>query len=123
MAVAVGGALGSVTRHGVTVAASSLPGGSSAAGTLIVNILGCAAIGALGEFSLHSEALPHRWVLALRVGFLGGLTTVSSFAAASVGLWSMGRLAAATAYVLANLVIGLAALLVAAWLVRVGISG
>lgn len=122
LTVAIGGALGSVARYLITLTATIVPGGSSACGTTIANVVGCAAIGALGEFCLHSEALPWRLVLAIRVGFLGGLTTFSTFAAESVAFASAGRAAAATTYLFANLVIGIVVLVLAAWCVRASLS-
>ena len=120
--VAIGGAFGSVARYLITVAAIAIPGGSGALGTTVANILGCAAIGALGEYCLISETMPLRWVLAIRVGFLGSLTTFSTFASDSIGLAASDRLAGATGYMLANLVIGFVALLLAASLVRAGMT-
>lgn len=122
VAVAIGGAAGAIIRHLITVAAIAVPGGSGAVGTTLANILGCAAIGALGEYCLISEAVNYRVVLALRVGFLGSLTTFSTFAADSIGLAAMGRLSTAAGYMLANLVIGFGALIIAASLVRAGMS-
>lgn len=121
--VAIGGAFGSVTRYLITVAAAAIPGGSGAIGTTVVNILGCAAIGALGQYCLLSDSIPHRWVLAIQVGFLGSLTTFSTFASESIGLASEGRAAATTGYLVANLVIGFAVLYFAAAWVRAEMTG
>ncbi len=121
-AVAVGGAFGAVARHLITVAAIAIPGGSGAIGTTVANVLGCAAIGALGEYCLISEAVHYRVVLAIRVGFLGSLTTFSTFASDTIGLAALGRHMSAAGFLLVNLVVGFAALIVAAALVRIGMS-
>jgi fluoride exporter len=123
LTVAVGGAFGAVARHLITVASAAIPGGSGAIGTTVANILGCAAVGALGEYCLINESFPHRWVLAIRVGFIGSLTTFSTFASESIDLAGSGRVSGAAVYMLANLVIGFAALGIAAWLVRTGMAG
>jgi len=117
-AVAVGGALGAVSRYGITLAASSVPGGSTLWGTTLSNLIGCAAIGALGELSLIEGTFPPRVVLAVRVGFLGSLTTFSTFAAESTVLAGTGRMPAAGIYVVANLVLGWTVLIGAAAVVK-----
>lgn len=61
-------------------------GGLPHAGTLVVNLVGCLAIGALAA---GLAAGPLRTILL--VGLLGGLTTYSSFALLSVELAEAGR--------------------------------
>ena len=118
MAVAVGGALGSVARYLVTTAAAWLPGGSSMLGTTTVNVIGCAALGAFVEFSLGEESVPERVRLAVQVGFLGGLTTFSTFAGESTLLAASGRWLPSAIYVLANLMLGWIALVASASVVK-----
>ena len=113
-----GGAVGSVSRYLITCLAATIPGGSTMLGTTMANILGCAAIGALGEYSLIDDALSERLKLAIRVGFLGGLTTFSTFAAESASMAGANRWGGAGIYVAANLFIGWAALLVGAAIVK-----
>lgn len=108
MAVALGGAIGSVLRFLVTLAASATLG-IGAVGTLLVNVLGCFLIGGLSESVLLGVDLPARIQLALRVGLLGGLTTFSSFGYESVDFASKSGLPTAIAYIGANLVFGIAA--------------
>jgi len=56
-------------------------------GTLAANLGGGLIIGmALGVFA-HYEALPIAWRLAITTGFLGGLTTFSTFSAETVTLF------------------------------------
>ncbi len=118
LAVAAGGALGSVSRYLLTVAAAAIPGGSTMLGTTTANVLGCAAIGALAVYAELDQIASERTALALRVGFLGGLTTFSTFAAESTGLADEGRWAGAGFYVAANLFLGWAALVVSAAIVK-----
>lgn len=81
VAVAVGGALGTLARAGVE-AALPAPGGLPL-GTLAVNLVGSAALGALLEvLALRGPDVGVRRVVRLGAGtgVLGGFTTYSSFA-------------------------------------------
>ena len=123
-AIGLGGAIGSIVRYLVTVAAAAVPGGSTLWGTTLVNVVGCAALGALAEYvrmtqdGLIESAISARTSLAIRFGFLGALTTFSTFAAESILLAETGRWLAAGIYVAANFLIGLIALVAAAMLVK-----
>ncbi|MEO7325203.1 MAG: fluoride efflux transporter CrcB [Dokdonella sp.] len=55
-------------------------------GTLVANLAGGLIMGlAMGAFA-HYEMLPIAWRLAIMTGFLGGLTTFSTFSAETVTL-------------------------------------
>jgi CrcB protein len=118
MVVAVGGAFGSISRYVITLVSATIPGGSSMLGTTIVNVVGCAAVGALTQYILVEGLVSERTRLAIQVGFLGGLTTFSSFAAESTALAQSGRWSASGFYVVANLFLCWAALIAAATLVK-----
>jgi len=61
-------------------------------GTLVANLLGGYLIGvALGFFGQHIDLAPE-WKLLVITGFLGGLTTFSTFSAEVTGLLQHGRL-------------------------------
>ena len=87
-------------------------------GTTIANLLGCAAIGAFSEYVAAEVFVSERLRLALQVGFLGGLTTFSTFAAESAGLAFGGRIPMASVYILANLLLGWIVLIAASLLVK-----
>ncbi len=56
-------------------------------GTLAANLVGGLVMGlAMGLFA-HYEALPIAWRLAIMTGFLGGLTTFSTFSGETVTLF------------------------------------
>lgn len=98
LAVAVGGAAGCLLRfmtaHWV---ASHWPQHVYGA-TLLVNLLGCLLIGVLyGAFLLRPE-LPLALRAGLITGFLGGLTTFSTFSLDTLRLLESGQLAAALGY-------------------------
>ena len=103
--VALGGAAGSVARYSVGVWAARLFGASLPWGTLIVNVLGGLAMGALAaRLGPAQETLR----LALGVGVLGGFTTFSAFSLETVRLIEQGP-ATAALYVAASLILSVGA--------------
>ena len=56
-------------------------------GTLMVNLVGSAAIGVAMGFFAAAGALDSRQRVAITAGLLGGFTTMSSFAFESYQLW------------------------------------
>jgi CrcB protein len=80
IAVAAGGALGSLARHGVNVAFTHFAGVTTPYATATVNLLGSFAIGLLAGLTaagrLPLTAFTRTFVF---VGILGGFTTFSSF--------------------------------------------
>lgn len=107
--VALGGAVGAVGRYAlVLLVRPHSPGWPL--GTLLVNLVGCLAIGVLGGWSHHAlspRADSRVWALVV-VGILGGFTTFSSFGLETIELMREDRLASAAAYVLMSNVLGLA---------------
>jgi CrcB protein len=117
-AIALAGATGALCRYGITLAATVIPGGSTMLGTTVVNLIGCALLGgvsALGD--VEGESM-ERLMLALRVGFLGSLTTFSTFAYESTSLAGAGRWGASAVYLLANLLVGFVVLVIAGEVVK-----
>lgn len=73
------GALGTGTRYLVGLWAARTFGTSFPYGTLTVNVTGCFLIAAIMHVSLSTELVPPTLRLTLTTGFMGGLTTYSSF--------------------------------------------
>jgi fluoride exporter len=90
IAVAIGAMLGAWSRWGLGYFFNALwP--SLPPGTLIANLVGGYIIGFLIElFSLHSEIPPEAGLFAI-TGFLGALTTFSTFSAEAVTLLTRGQ--------------------------------
>jgi fluoride exporter len=61
-------------------------------GTLAANLVGGYFVGVAVEFFLHHALLAPEWRLFIITGFLGGLTTFSTFSAESVHLLGRGEL-------------------------------
>lgn len=101
--VFLGGGLGSVLRYllGVSVqrhALSAFP-----LGTLVVNLLGCLAVGFLGTLGLERAAFSPETRTFLLVGLLGGFTTFSSFAWETLALLSARQAALSLLYLTGSL--------------------
>lgn len=103
--VALGGAVGSLARYGVGVAAARLFGLAFPWGTLIVNVAGGLAMGVLTA-RVGPEHEGAR--LLLGVGVLGGFTTFSTFSLETVRLMQQHPASAAT-YVALSLLLSVGA--------------
>jgi CrcB protein len=77
--ICLAGALGTGTRYLIGLAMERLFGKVLPFGTLLVNVLGCFLIALVMELALRPSALAPTTRLALVTGFMGGLTTYSSF--------------------------------------------
>ena len=90
-AISVGASLGAVARWLLSIRFNTaLP--SLQPGTLIANLAGGYLIGiAIAYFAAHPD-LPPAWRLFAITGFLGGLTTFSTFSAEVVGLLQAGKI-------------------------------
>lgn len=117
-AVAFGGALGSVARYALSASLRTLVPGFPW-GTLIVNVSGGLAMGAISAYALaRPGALSEPLRLGLSTGILGGFTTFSAFSVETLLLWRDGSAALAFANVAANLLLSLAACALGLWLGR-----
>jgi len=99
------GALGCVTRYYLSGWTYDLFGRSFPYGTFAVNILGAFAIGLIMEFGMRSTLLPANLRIGLTIGFLGGLTTFSTFSYETFKLLEDGELFMATTNVLVSVVV------------------
>ena len=113
-AVGAGGALGAVTRYAVAqLVGSGIFGMAGPLATLIVNIAGSMMMGALAGGMAAGMVLPEAWRGFVAVGFLGALTTFSSFALDTGQLASRQGMAMAALYVGLSVCLSLAAFFVA----------
>ncbi len=91
VAVAAGGALGALMRLWVTQGVHTLLGRSFPFGTLVVNVLGSLAMGAVYVVFFERHDIPPEWRAALIVGFLGAFTTFSTFSMDTLALIQQGE--------------------------------
>lgn len=103
----IGGGVGSVTRYLLGGFVQTRLHPDFPVGTLVVNVLGCIAIGLIGKFFLHSQTqLLTRTTLI--VGFCGGFTTYSAFSYDTLGLINGGELGRALLYVATTTIVCIA---------------
>jgi fluoride exporter len=110
LAIAIGGALGSVARYLLSSIVLRVSGPMFPLGTFVVNIIGCFVFGALAGAASARLSLAQEVRLFLFTGILGGFTTFSSYAFESFALIRDGQFVAATANIVGQVVVGLIAL-------------
>jgi len=107
--VALGGALGSVSRYlvgtWVQTASQSI---DFPYGTLTVNLIGCFMIGFLSQLAETRGVFTPETRALVFIGILGGFTTFSSFGNDSINLLRDGETFNALANIGANVIFGLA---------------
>jgi fluoride exporter len=114
--VAIGGALGSVSRFWLNGLISDRIGGTFPWGTLLVNIIGSLIIGIVGATAVPEGRLDSASrafaTLFLMMGVCGGFTTFSSFSLQTLNLLREGQWLYAGGYILFSVVL----CLVGVWL-------
>ena len=107
LAVAGGGAIGSVARYVIGVVLHRAGNGFPVS-TLLINVVGSFLI---GLFARLFDAPDHNQLLrtALTVGLCGGFTTFSTFSAETVTLLQQGRAGRAGLYIVVSVLAGILA--------------
>lgn len=110
--VGIGGFIGSVCRYLIGLIPLS-PSNGFPVKTLVINVAGAFAIGLIAAAAAKNADISPRIVLLLKTGICGGFTTFSTFALEISDLIRGGSWAAAAAYMLLSLILGVAAVFVA----------
>jgi len=121
LAVAAGGALGSVARYLVGVGSTKMFGLAFPWGTLLINIAGSFLIGVFVELFALKWDLPQEARVFLTVGICGGFTTFSAFSLDAYVLIERGEWWLATGYVVGSVVLSIGALVAALHMVRAAV--
>jgi CrcB protein len=107
--VALGGALGSVSRYLLGTWTQSASGSIDFPfGTLTVNLIGCFVIGLLSQLAEARGMFTAEMRALIFVGVLGGFTTFSSFGNDTINLLRDGETVNALLNIGANVILGLA---------------
>lgn len=115
--IGTGGFIGSVLRYLLSQFVQGKFLSAFPFGTLVVNIIGCFAIGLIYGAS-EKGALNAEWRLFLATGICGGFTTFSAFSNETVALLRGGQALYAAAYVTASVLVGLIATFIAITLAK-----
>jgi CrcB protein len=107
IAVAVGGAMGSVARFWLTSAMTALTGPRFPWGTLLINVVGSFVIGLVAGLTLTSVrvAMHPDIRIFLMTGVCGGFTTFSAFSLQTLDLLQNGDVVPAFGYAVGSVVL------------------
>jgi CrcB protein len=111
--IGLGGALGAILRYSICDWAARRFEGEFPYGTLIVNVLGCLILGGLMAYIGGRADVSPRLRLFVTIGILSSLTTFSAFGYETVELVSKNEFKLALGSVVANLVLGCLAVVIA----------
>lgn len=116
--VAVGGAIGAVSRYVTGSAATRLMGADWPYGTFFINITGSFLMGVLAGWLAFRGEGGVQWRLFIGTGVLGGFTTFSAFSLEAALMIERREFLPAAIYSLGSVALGLAGLFAGLWLSR-----
>ncbi|AFM41597.1 camphor resistance protein CrcB [Desulfosporosinus acidiphilus SJ4] len=117
--IALGGALGALSRYGLGLWVSSKWGQGFPLGTFLINITGAFLLGFLNILFIERLTLSSLWRLGIGVGFLGAYTTFSTFSYEAIMLLEGGSILTAGLYTVLTVIIGFAAAALGVGLARI----
>lgn len=103
LAVALGGALGAMCRFALSTWLPSAPG-QFPVPTFCANVLGCFIMGIMYVVIVDKHLLPMAWRPLIMVGFLGALTTFSTFSLEALSLLQLQKFAMAAIYLAGSVI-------------------
>ena len=109
--IGLGGFLGSIARYGLTSLVQTKTESLFPYGTMLVNIVGCFAIGLLMTIFQERVIVSQNIRLFLIIGILGGFTTFSSFSYDTFAMMKSGNFFGASL----NAGVSLVGCLIATW--------
>jgi CrcB protein len=105
LAIAFGGALGALSRYWLTVSIERFNSTGFPLGTFVVNLLGSFLIGLLYIILMEKLSVADQWRPVIITGFLGAMTTFSTFSLDALLLFQQGQYNTALFYVLSSVMI------------------
>ena len=119
LVLALGGALGTVSRFTVSKFSQRFIGGDFSWGTAAVNLIGCFIIGFLWSLSNEKDLLTPLSRLFFMVGFLGAFTTFSTYALETMNFYREDEFLYMAGSIVLNNLLGFLMVIVGIWLARV----
>ena len=120
--IGLGGAIGAILRAQTGLAMAMIWPKHTWLGTLVANILGCAAFAFLKQWMDVHDVGTEVWRLFVFTGLLGAFTTFSTFESDAWGMWSSGNRALAIGYVAGSVSIGFGVFALVSQLLRPAVS-
>ena len=105
VAIAIGGAFGAVIRYWLSTSMEHLNGSTFPLGTFSVNVFGSFLMGTLFILFMEKAELIVAYRPLLAIGFLGAMTTFSTFSLDALLLFQQGHYNTALFYVLSSVII------------------
>jgi len=118
LVIGLGGFVGAITRYGLSGLVHRYSDSTFPLGTLAVNVLGCLAIGGLMCLVQEREFFTPNARLFLLIGLLGSFTTFSTVGYETFELLRGGSFTMAAMNVLANMLLGLIAVMLGWFAIR-----
>jgi len=106
LVIAVGGALGALSRYGLGIYLSNRWNHGFPLHTFLINIIGAFLLGFLHILFVERLNVSPLWRLGIGVGFLGAFTTFSTFGFEVISLLEGGSLLTAGLYTLLSIIVG-----------------
>lgn len=107
--IAVGSAVGGVSRYLLGGAIQRLMGTAFPSGTLVINISGSFLLGAIIRFAMDTPAISPEVRALLTIGLCGGYTTFSTFSFETAAMLEDGEWSRAALYIAASVGLSLLA--------------
>jgi CrcB protein len=121
--VMAGGSLGALCRYSISLTAAKYFGNRFPAGTLIANLLGCFLIGIALALADRTQLLSPAGRLFFMTGFLGALTTFSTYALETVQAVRSGSGLVPAMNLAANNIGGVLLVFIGMWLIQILLRG
>lgn len=115
LAIAAGGAIGAVCRHGVN---SLFVQADFPYATIIVNVLGSMLMGLCVGLFAHYGPVDQNLRGFLTIGLLGAFTTFSTFSMEAVLLYERGQLLQSAGYISINVIASIMMFFIGLFLIR-----
>lgn len=105
LAIAFGGAAGAISRYWLSTTLETFNGSEFPLGTFLVNVLGSFLIGVFFVVLAEKLHLVDQWRPIIVLGFLGAMTTFSTFSLDALLLLEQGHYNTALFYIAASVVL------------------
>jgi CrcB protein len=105
LAIALGGAMGSLSRYWFGNLITHFAGAHFPYATLLVNVLGSLLMGVFYVLMIEKTHLSALWRSVTIIGFLGAFTTFSTFSLQAFALFEESRFIAALVYILTSVLV------------------